>query len=77
MFLCNHRSWADFMIDHCVTEGRALFMVRLAVLAGFPVVMIPMWAAGNCIMFKRGPIADKEVRTIHKQEYRFNLTSFF
>lgn len=60
MYLCNHRSWADFMIDHCVTEGRSLFMVRLAVLATFPIVMIPMWLMGNCIMFKRGKIDDKE-----------------
>lgn len=25
---CNHRSWADFMVDQYVTEGRSLFMSR-------------------------------------------------
>ena len=25
---CNHRSWADFMVDQYVTEGRSLFLSR-------------------------------------------------
>ena len=25
---CNHRSWADFMVDQYVTEGRSFFMGR-------------------------------------------------
>eukprot|EP00889_Picochlorum_renovo_P007033 jgi/Picre1/34063/NNA_001538.t1 len=27
VYLCNHRSWADFMVDQYVTEGRTLFMI--------------------------------------------------
>ena len=28
VYLFNHRSWADFIVDQYVTEGRSLFMSR-------------------------------------------------
>jgi hypothetical protein len=59
---CNHRSWADFMVDQYVTEGRSLFMSRWAVLPVFPLFMAPMRAIRCVILFKRGAIADIEVR---------------
>ncbi|KAL4523123.1 hypothetical protein Ndes2526B_g07934 [Nannochloris sp. 'desiccata'] len=58
MYLCNHRSWADFMVDQYVTEGRSLFMSRWAVLPVFPLFMAPMRAIRCVILFKRGSIAD-------------------
>ncbi|KAL4523122.1 hypothetical protein Ndes2526A_g07830 [Nannochloris sp. 'desiccata'] len=60
MYLCNHRSWADFLVDQYVTEGRTLFVGRWAVAAAFPLVMIPLRAIRCAILFKRGHIADIE-----------------
>jgi hypothetical protein len=59
---CNHRSWADFLVDQYVTEGRTLFVGRWAVAAAFPLVMLPLRAIRCAILFKRGHIADIEVR---------------
>lgn len=59
IYLCNHRSWADFMVDQYVTEGRTLFMSRWAVAYVFPLFMIPMWLVRAVLLFKRGSIADK------------------
>jgi 1-acyl-sn-glycerol-3-phosphate acyltransferase len=56
----NHRSWADFMIDQYVTEGRSMFVGRWAVLAAFPLAMIPLRAIRCVILFKRGSIKDIE-----------------
>lgn len=57
---CNHRSWADFMVDQYVTEGRTLFMSRWAVAYVFPLFMIPMWFVRAVLIFRRGSIADKK-----------------
>jgi hypothetical protein len=70
---CNHRSWADFMVDQYVTEGRSLFMSRWAVLPVFPLFMAPMKAIRCVILFKRGSIADVDVRYIS----RLKLLSFY
>lgn len=59
---CNHRSWADFMVDQYVTEGRTVFFGRWAVAAAFPLVLIPLRAIRCAILFKRRHIADIEVR---------------
>lgn len=59
LYLCNHRSWADFMVDQYVTGGRSLFMSRWAVACVFPLFMVPMWLVRSCLVFKRGGIADK------------------
>jgi 1-acyl-sn-glycerol-3-phosphate acyltransferase len=59
MYLCNHRSWADFMVDQYVTQGRTLFMSRWAVAYVFPLFMVPMWFVRAVLLFKRGSIADK------------------
>jgi hypothetical protein len=59
VYLCNHRSWADFMVDQYVTQGRTLFMSRWAVAYVFPLFMVPMWFVRAVLLFKRGSIADK------------------
>jgi len=59
IYLCNHRSWADFMVDQYVTQGRTLFMSRWAVAYVFPLFMVPMWFVRAVLLFKRGSIADK------------------
>ena len=58
---CNHRSWADFMVDQYVTEGRSLFMSRLAVVLVFPLFMTAIRAIRAVILFKRGSVSDKDV----------------
>lgn len=76
---CNHRSWADFMVDQYVTEGRSLFMSRIAVAWVFPMFMLPMWAIRCVILFKRGSIADKDVRfttlVLDKEFHRYYFIS--
>lgn len=57
---CNHRSWADFMVDQYVTEGRSLFLSRWAVMFVFPLFMFAIRAVRAVILFKRGKIPDKE-----------------
>lgn len=57
---CNHRSWADFMVDQYVTEGRTLFMSRWAVAYVFPLFMIPMWFVRAVLIFRRGSISNKK-----------------
>ncbi|KAL4452524.1 hypothetical protein ABPG75_008186 [Micractinium tetrahymenae] len=60
VYLFNHRSWGDFIVDQYVTEGRSLFMSRLAVLLVFPTFMGALKVLRSVITFKRGAIADKE-----------------
>ncbi|KAL4450197.1 hypothetical protein ABPG77_010866 [Micractinium sp. CCAP 211/92] len=60
VYLFNHRSWGDFIVDQYVTEGRSLFMSRLAVLLVFPTFMGALKVLRSVITFKRGSIADKE-----------------
>eukprot|EP00775_Hariotina_reticulata_P012345 gene12345-12479_t len=56
----NHRSWSDFFIDVYLTEGRAQFMGRMAVVYVFPMLAAPMAWMRGVICFKRGSIADKD-----------------
>jgi hypothetical protein len=57
---CNHRSWADLMVDQYVTEGRSMFMSRLAVIWVFPLFMSGLVAMRSVVLFKRGSIANKD-----------------
>lgn len=59
IFLCNHRSWADFFMDVYMTEGRGMMLSRLAVLYVFPMFMVAVRSIRGVILFKRGRIADK------------------
>ncbi|EFN60141.1 hypothetical protein CHLNCDRAFT_133550 [Chlorella variabilis] len=60
VYLFNHRSWGDFIVDQYVTEGRSLFMSRLAVLGVFPTFVSALVVLKSIILFKRGSVADKE-----------------
>ena len=42
------------MVDQYVTEGRAMFMSRLAVIWVFPLFMMGIAAIRSVILFKRG-----------------------
>jgi len=59
IYLCNHRSWADFFIDCYLTEGRAALMSRWLVYFVFPVFCTSVILLKGIILFKRGSIADK------------------
>lgn len=39
VYMCNHRSWADFFVDTYLTEGGAAPMARMMVYAAFPSFM--------------------------------------
>ncbi|GFR47784.1 hypothetical protein Agub_g9553, partial [Astrephomene gubernaculifera] len=60
LYLCNHRSWADFFIDAYLTEGRAALMSRWLVYFVFPVFCTSCLILRGIVLFKRGTIADKE-----------------
>lgn len=60
VYLFNHRSWGDFIVDQYVTEGRSLFMSRVGVLLLFPTFMGCLKVMRSVIVFRRGSIANKE-----------------
>lgn len=59
LYLCNHRSWADFFIDAYLTEGRASMMSRWMVFFAFPVFMCSSVAVRAIVLFKRGAVGNK------------------
>ncbi|KAL4853125.1 hypothetical protein ACK3TF_005902 [Chlorella vulgaris] len=72
VYLFNHRSWGDFIVDQYVTEGRSLFMSRMAVLFVFPTFISALTVLKSIILFKRGAIADKEKFNAWIDEQRAN-----
>ncbi|KAL6764393.1 hypothetical protein V8C86DRAFT_2475292 [Haematococcus lacustris] len=60
VYLCNHRSWADFFLDTLLTEGSAALMSRWLVYYVFPIFMTSCMVLRGVILFKRGSIADKQ-----------------
>jgi 1-acyl-sn-glycerol-3-phosphate acyltransferase len=51
MYLCNHRSWADFFIDVFLTQGLAAPMSRALVFYIFPFFMTSVWILPVCESF--------------------------
>lgn len=60
MYLCNHRSWADFIVDQYTTQGRSMFMSRWAVFFVFPVFLTASKVMGGLLLFKRGTVKNKD-----------------
>jgi len=60
MYLCNHRSWADFFLDVYLTEGNSALMSRMMVAVAFPIFITSVAILKGIVLFKRGTIADKE-----------------
>lgn len=52
VFLCNHRSWGDFLIDAALLGG-ASFVARRAVAAAIPLSALWGWAQGWLWLFNR------------------------
>ncbi|EFJ51113.1 hypothetical protein VOLCADRAFT_120491 [Volvox carteri f. nagariensis] len=73
LYLCNHRSWADFFIDTYLTEGRAALMSRWMVFFAFPVFCTSVLILRGIVLFKRGHIADKETASLQPIEEAFNV----
>ncbi len=58
VYLFNHRSWGDFIVDQYVTEGRSLFMSRCEPLAPPPrgwVVGVGGWLLSEAGSFRLTP----------------------
>ncbi|KAJ9516830.1 hypothetical protein QJQ45_027249 [Haematococcus lacustris] len=77
VYLCNHRSWADFFLDTLLTEGSAALMSRWLVYYVFPIFMTSCMVLRGVILFKRGSIADKQVtltaattNSLHRRGHR-------
>lgn len=60
VYLCNHRSWADFFIDVFLTQGLAAPMSRTLVYYVFPFFMSSVLILQGVILFKRNAVHDKE-----------------
>ncbi|KAL6766250.1 LPAAT2 [Auxenochlorella protothecoides x Auxenochlorella symbiontica] len=60
MYLINHRSWGDFLVDQYLTEGRSTFLARAMVAVAFPFFMTVIMVMKATMVFKRGNIPDKE-----------------
>jgi len=58
VFLCNHRSFADFLIDTYITRG-AFYLSRLLVILAIPVAALLGWLLGSIVFFKRVRGTDK------------------
>jgi 1-acyl-sn-glycerol-3-phosphate acyltransferase len=52
LYLCNHRSWADFFCDQVITGGAA-YLSRLMVWVGTPVSSLYAWMAHSTWFFNR------------------------
>ncbi|KDD77048.1 hypothetical protein H632_c32p2 [Helicosporidium sp. ATCC 50920] len=60
MYLLNHRSWADLIIDQYATEGRSTFLSRFAVALAFPAFISVMYVTKTVLLFNRNNVKDKE-----------------
>lgn len=60
MYLCNHRSWADFFVDYWLAEARGQFLSRWAVALTFPHFVISCYVVGGVLLFKRNAVQDKD-----------------
>ncbi|KAK9789400.1 hypothetical protein WJX73_004242 [Symbiochloris irregularis] len=60
IYLCNHRSWADFYLDVLMTEGHAQMLSRWAVAIVFPMFMIAVMNIRSVVLFNRGRKKDHE-----------------
>jgi 1-acyl-sn-glycerol-3-phosphate acyltransferase len=52
VYLCNHRSWADFFCDQVITGG-ASYLARLMVWIGTPVSSLYAWMSHSTWFFNR------------------------
>jgi 1-acyl-sn-glycerol-3-phosphate acyltransferase len=52
IYLCNHRSWADFFCDQVITGGAA-FLARMMVWVGTPVSSLYAWMSHSTWFFNR------------------------
>jgi 1-acyl-sn-glycerol-3-phosphate acyltransferase len=52
IYLCNHRSWADFFVDQAICGG-ASYLARLMVWVGTPVSSLYAWMSHSTWFFKR------------------------
>ena len=60
VYLCNHRSWADFFIDKYLTEAEGAPLSRWAVFYCFPVFLTSALWMRHIIFFKRIKVTDKQ-----------------
>jgi|TARA_B110000208_G_C11512714_1_gene337632 hypothetical protein len=56
--LCNHRSWADFMVDSALTGG-GTYLSRMLVAVGVPGPAFFGWVTGAVAFFERGKKVEK------------------
>eukprot|EP00232_Nephroselmis_pyriformis_P027618 CAMPEP_0182866846 /NCGR_PEP_ID=MMETSP0034_2-20130328/8411_1 /TAXON_ID=156128 /ORGANISM="Nephroselmis pyriformis, Strain CCMP717" /LENGTH=330 /DNA_ID=CAMNT_0024999179 /DNA_START=54 /DNA_END=1046 /DNA_ORIENTATION=+ len=54
MYLCNHRSWGDFIIDRVLTGFQGCYLSRFMVVLGLPIAALLGWLTGAVWFFNRG-----------------------
>ncbi|KAL6058867.1 hypothetical protein QOT17_014541 [Balamuthia mandrillaris] len=69
MWLCNHRTWADFFVDHMLTGFQCAYLSRCLVFLGIP---LNSWAGftNDTVWFFRRP-AQRDRRKFIETFYRF------
>jgi 1-acyl-sn-glycerol-3-phosphate acyltransferase len=60
LYLCNHRSWADFFLDVYITEAEASPLSRWAVFPAFPIFLTSAMWLRAVTFFKRTRVFDRE-----------------
>lgn len=59
MYLANHRSWADFMVDSVLTNGGS-YLARYGVFFGVPMSCFYGWVSGSVFFFHRQKGIDRD-----------------
>jgi 1-acyl-sn-glycerol-3-phosphate acyltransferase len=64
VYLCNHRSWVDFFIDHQTTGYCSTAISRYIILFVFPLISISSLLLNQIIFFKRGDKVDNIMKKV-------------
>jgi 1-acyl-sn-glycerol-3-phosphate acyltransferase len=59
IYLCNHRSWADFFMDQAICGG-ASYLARYMVVIGTPVSSLFAWMSSSTWFFNRKRGLDRQ-----------------
>jgi 1-acyl-sn-glycerol-3-phosphate acyltransferase len=67
-YFCNHNSWADFFIDHCLTGGT--YLARYLALFAMGLLTLYMWLVHGEEGFKRQKGASKNIKKLIKNVFK-------
>lgn len=65
VYLCNHRTWADFFIDRVLTGLHGVYLSRWLVLAGFPIAAGLGYLGNTVKFFYRGTNRENNKKNLY------------